>query len=62
VFDKSEKWSGWFCERCCWNRRAPEHENERVALAAAIDAEFDAHDCEAFARQSWNLTDGEARS
>lgn len=49
VFDSSEKWSGWFCERCCWNRRVPSSESERAALAVKIYAEFDAHSCELFA-------------
>jgi ActR/RegA family two-component response regulator len=51
VFEGSEKWTGWFCERCCWNRPAPPSESERATLAFSINAEFDAHDCEAFAQQ-----------
>ncbi len=53
VFVKTDKWSGWTCERCCWNRpQSPE-------LVLDTDAEkrvqtaFDAHSCEAFARRTW---------
>jgi ActR/RegA family two-component response regulator len=46
AFSSSEKWSGWFCERCCWNRRQPESESERTALAVSINTEFEAHNCE----------------
>jgi hypothetical protein len=60
VFDSSEKWSGWFCERCCWNRPAPGLEQERAALAATIDAEFATHNCEEFARLNWKPMDGDA--
>ena len=59
VFDSSAQWSGWFCERCCWNRRAPERDAERVALAATVDAEFNAHNCEEFARSNWQLLNAE---
>jgi ActR/RegA family two-component response regulator len=51
VFDSSEKWTGWFCERCCWNRPVPQSESERVILAARINADFDAHDCQSFTRE-----------
>ena len=53
VFDSSEKWAGWYCASCCWNRPEPKSESERRALAARIDAEFDAHSCETFAREQW---------
>jgi len=53
VFDRDEKWAGWHCAGCCWNRPAPNSEVERQALAARIHAEFEAHNCEAFARESW---------
>jgi ActR/RegA family two-component response regulator len=55
LFDKSEMWAGWYCAGCCWNRPEPKAESDRHALAARIGAEFDAHDCEAFARENWNL-------
>jgi hypothetical protein len=55
VFATSEKWSGWFCERCCWNRRLPSLLKERDPLASRIQAEFDTHDCEVFARENWPL-------
>ena len=53
IFDNSEKWAGWYCASCCWNRPEPKSESERSALAARIDAEFDAHNCETFARENW---------
>lgn len=53
VFDNSERWAGWYCAGCCWNRPEPKSESERRALAARIDAEFDAHNCETFAREHW---------
>ena len=49
----SETWTGWYCERCCWNRRQPEAESERMMLAGRIATEFDTHSCEAFARENW---------
>jgi ActR/RegA family two-component response regulator len=60
VFDSSAQWSGWFCERCCWHRRAPEKDTERIAFAASVDAEFNAHNCEEFARSNWQLLDAES--
>jgi hypothetical protein len=51
VFAISERWSGWFCERCCWNRSQPPSEAQRAQLASMIQKEFDAHDCEHFAQQ-----------
>jgi ActR/RegA family two-component response regulator len=53
VFDRSEKWAGWLCLRCCWNRPVPKDSAEYATLTESIQAEFDAHDCEAFARQNW---------
>jgi ActR/RegA family two-component response regulator len=61
VFDSSEKWSGWFCERCCWNRPVPLSESKRVALAGRINADFNAHNCEAFARQHHAATQRRAQ-
>ncbi len=37
VFDKSEKWAGWYCAGCCWNRPEPKSENDRCALATRIE-------------------------
>jgi len=51
LFAKSERWSGWFCERCCWNHPQPRLEAERAQVAKNIQAEFDEHSCETFARQ-----------
>ncbi len=53
AFDTSDRWSGWLCLRCCWNRPAPQSPLERQAMADAILAEFEAHDCETFARENW---------
>ena len=58
IFDNSEKWAGWYCAGCCWNRPEPQSESERHALAARIDAEFDAHSCETFARENWEEQTG----
>jgi hypothetical protein len=58
IFDNSEKWAGWCCAGCCWNRPEPQSESERHALAARIDAEFDAHSCETFARENWEEQTG----
>ena len=47
----SENWSGWFCERCCWNQKFPDSPTERELLAARIQQEFEDHDCELFAQR-----------
>lgn len=52
-FERSTKWTGWVCSRCCWNRQQPAADGERAALAARINAEFNVHNCELFARESW---------
>jgi ActR/RegA family two-component response regulator len=51
-FESSQNWTGWFCERCCWNRPQPDSETARAALAATILAEFEAHRCNPFAHQT----------
>ena len=53
VFGSDGKWEGWHCASCCWNYPAPNSEVERQALAAHIHTEFEAHNCEAFARENW---------
>ena len=53
VFMASEKWSGWICARCCWNRPKPASEEERRQLAAQIEAEFRQHSCEKYAPDHW---------
>jgi len=53
VFGVSEKWSGWFCQRCCWNRKLPESASERDGFSDRVGAEFASHDCEAFVRENW---------
>jgi DNA-binding response OmpR family regulator len=57
VFDDSEKWAGWYCAVCCWNRPQPKSESDRLALASRIESEFAAHSCEAFAREHWKKPD-----
>ncbi len=49
VFAKTDKWSGWTCERCCWNRPQSPEAVLDAAAAERIQAAFDAHSCEAFA-------------
>jgi hypothetical protein len=55
VFATAPTWVGWFCERCFWH----------IALGAQptlgphtveVQAQFDAHDCEECARQTWKNT------
>jgi len=53
VYAVSEKWSGWFCERCCWNRPRPPDPRENERLARGIQQEFLTHDCGSFAAQHW---------
>lgn len=57
VFAASETWTGWLCERCCWNRPQPGSSAARSRLAHTIQAEFDAHDCEEFALEHWRRQD-----
>jgi hypothetical protein len=47
------EWAGWFCARCCWNRRQPTDLKENETLAKRINRDFEAHDCEQFARENW---------
>lgn len=53
VFLMSERWSGWFCERCCWNQPLPMAVGELLSLGACVGDEFGAHDCEQFALENW---------
>ena len=53
VFVISEKWSGWYCERCCWNRPQPAGLEERDRQARAVKAEYERHDCDRFAEENW---------
>jgi ActR/RegA family two-component response regulator len=53
LFESSERWTGWYCERCCWSLHAPPSESERQAAAAAVGMLFEAHNCEEFARATW---------
>jgi hypothetical protein len=57
IFTTSDKWSGWFCERCCWSRALPALVAERSEMASRVKAEFEAHDCEQFARENWPVAD-----
>ena len=51
VFVVSEKWSGWYCERCRWNRRLPAEEEEKRRLAAAVESQFRLHQCAQFPQE-----------
>jgi hypothetical protein len=51
-----KKWTGWTCERRCWN--VP----DRSIEATEVEAEFDAHSCEAFARANWDTADTSSES
>lgn len=53
VFVVSEKWSGWYCERCCWSRPLPAGLEERERQARAVESEYRDHDCDQFARENW---------
>lgn len=53
LFDSSGEWAVWSCARCCWHVSAPPSERERVLIAKAVSADFDAHDCESYARENW---------
>jgi hypothetical protein len=47
------RWTGWFRERCCWNRPLLVHKRAgRLRLQRR--AEFEALDCEAFAHTNWH--------
>ncbi len=53
LFSQSEKWSGWFCARCCWNVPLPATQDERDTVAAHVKIEFRLRDCYAFAMEQW---------
>jgi ActR/RegA family two-component response regulator len=59
AYERSGKWAGWFCERCCWNRPEPESQSDRVALALTINAEFEAHTCDGFAAENDRSSSGQ---
>ena len=52
-FVKSEKWSGWFCARCCWNVPLTSIDTDPATLTSTVEKEFRYHDCYAFAEQYW---------
>ena len=53
-FIRSEKWSGWFCARCCWNVALPSRDSDPAPLAPSVEKEFRYHDCYAFAEKYWS--------
>jgi hypothetical protein len=59
VFVASEDWSGWFCERCCWNRRLPASSEEKQRLARSVQSEYLLHDCTQFAHDHWKAAAGD---
>lgn len=44
---------GWYCDRCCWNRPEPGPAEDRAAYARGVQADFETHSCEAYAREEW---------
>lgn len=52
VLVASPTWMGWFCERCYWHITLDTVPAEGQH-SLEIQAQFDAHDCEEFARQNW---------
>lgn len=44
---------GWSCDRCCWNRPEPKPCPDRTAYVRRVEREFQAHSCEAYAREEW---------
>lgn len=60
IFAVGPAWSGYFCERCCWNRPLPADAGERDALARGIGEEFNAHNCKQFAHENWKEAAGSA--
>ena len=49
ALNEDAKWTGWFCDRCCWNVPLQVSQISTVA----IQDKFDAHSCEAFAGTHW---------
>jgi len=55
VYLVSGNWAGWFCERCGWN--LPQFGGgDQDLIALHVQADFEVHDCELFARQHWKKT------
>ena len=57
LFVMSERWSGWLCERCCWNRPLPADEEEKQRVARAVQEEYRKHECEEFREKNWKAGD-----
>lgn len=53
VLAATPEWMGWFCERCCWHITLDAKPTQAQQTVDAR-AQFDAHDCEEYARQNWN--------
>lgn len=51
IYQQSERWSGWFCERCCWNVPSADSQD--------VNRRFAEHDCEAFASATWEKPPGQ---
>jgi hypothetical protein len=62
IFSASEKWAGWLCERCCWNRPLPRSQSEREGFGPRVGREFDSHDCKAFANENLHSSSDESAS
>ena len=52
----SERWSGWFCERCCWSVPLPASRYQRDEAAKKIEKQFERHSCVRFARENWKTS------
>jgi hypothetical protein len=53
VLVTTDKWTGWACERCCWNRPQSADVVLDKFKEETIQKAFDSHSCEAFARETW---------
>jgi hypothetical protein len=53
TFTVSARWSGWFCERCCWSVPLPASRYERDEVASKVEEQFASHNCKRFARENW---------
>jgi len=58
VLVASPTWLGWFCERCCWHITLDAEPTQGQQTLQA-QSQFDAHDCEQYARKNW-ASGGEA--
>ena len=55
VFVAAPTWMGWYCERCCWHLKLGDAPTSG-GLTVNAHEKFEAHDCEQFARENWNVS------